>query len=228
MRYSDTISARFTGKHRFCISLLDSKEDTVLDVGCWIGWLEAHIRDRCRLIVGIDTNKEALRNAKKNVVGEFICASAANLPFQNNVFTKVTMFDVIEHLSREPINLEYRCLTDINRVLKVNGDLVISTPNKNLLSIFLDPAYFLRAHRHYSYLELKTILEARGFEIKENKYGGGIVESLSVLLLYVFKHLFNSEISFKNRIEYAREKEYQGEGFQTLFVKAREVRKIEF
>ena len=59
-----------------------------------------------------------------------------------------------------------------------------------------------------------------GFKVFQVEYGGGITEVLSIVLFYFFKYLFDMEIPFKSSIEYMRNKEYQGKGCATLFVKA--------
>lgn len=224
-KYHENITSRFTGRHQACINLSrDVNNKVILDVGCWIGWYEKHVADRCKLIVGIDIDSKALLNAKKNAnlsQCEFIRASAYKLPFKADTFDLVSMFDVIEHLH---INSENENLSKVNRVLRLNGELLVSVPNNNLASILLDPAYFLLGHRHYSLHKIDKMLVNQGFSIQKREYGGGIVEALSLLLLYLFKHLFNLEIPFKKFSDYMREKEYHGRGFVSLFVKAIKVR----
>lgn len=221
MRYRETISSRSTGRHGVCINFSsDVRHKIILDIGCWIGWYEKYVANKCELIIGIDIDSKALLNAKKNVDSincEFICSSASKLPFKPNSFDLISMFDVIEHL---PMDLENESLSDINRVLYPNSELLVSTPNNNLLSILLDPAYFLLGHRHYSNTKISEMLMVNGFKVKDIKYGGGIIESISMILLYLFKHLFGLEIPFKKSLDSLREKEYNGKGFVTLFVKA--------
>lgn len=222
MRYSEDIKSRFTARHMVCIEFSDDVMNKVLlNVGCWIGWYEKFMAERgCDFIVGIDVDHNALREAKKNVSAdrcEFVCASANTLPFKKGSFHMVSLFDVLEHL---PIGSEFVFFSEVNRVLETNGLLLVSVPNSGSVSKLLDPAYFLIGHRHYTVDEIKGFMEKTGFTIHRTEYGGGIAEALSVVLLYFFKHLFDAEVPFKSLLECLRNKEYQGKGFATLFVKA--------
>jgi ubiquinone/menaquinone biosynthesis C-methylase UbiE len=86
----------------------------VLDVGSGTDEL-----DTARGNVCIDLCKRP-QNAPQN----FICSDAHYLPFKENAFDKICMYEVIEHVE-SPI----RCLREINRVLKEGGTLELTTPN---------------------------------------------------------------------------------------------------
>ena len=222
MRYHEDIETRFTARHKACIEFSgDVKDRVVLDVGCWIGWYEKFMIEKgCNFIVGMDLDRNALCEAKKSVSAdrcEFVCASAYKLPFKLGGFDVVSMFDVLEHL---PAGSEFDVLSEANRVLNANGLLVVSVPNNHFIIKLLDPAYFLVGHRHYALDGIRGLLEKMGFNTYEVKYGGGVGEALSMVLLYLFKHLFCMEVPFKSFLGYLRNKEYQGKGFATLFIKA--------
>lgn len=222
MRYHEDIETRFTARHKACIKFSgDVKDRLVLDVGCWIGWYERFMVEKgCKFIVGIDLDRSALRKAKKSFSAdrcEFVCASAHKLPFKLGGFDVVSTFDVLEHL---PAGSEFDVLSEVNKVLNTNGLLLVSVPNNHFLIKVLDPAYSLRGHRHYALDAISGLTEKMGFNICEVKYGGGVVEALSMVLLYLFKYLFGMEVPFKLFLEYLRNKEYQGNGFATLFIKA--------
>ena len=57
-----------------------------------------------------------------------IIASAGNVPVPDNCFDHVTCLEVIEHIDDPP-----RVLDELYRVLKVDGSLLITTPNCNWL-----------------------------------------------------------------------------------------------
>jgi ubiquinone/menaquinone biosynthesis C-methylase UbiE len=65
----------------------------VLDVGCGIGYLSRLFND----YIGIDINKEAIYIAKKNTSGDYLIASATDLPFRNHAFDTCISYDFIEH-----------------------------------------------------------------------------------------------------------------------------------
>ena len=222
MRYRNDIESRFTARHRACIDFSgDVKDKVILDIGCWIGWYEKFIVEKgCKLIIGIDVDYDDLQKAKGRLrftQCDFVAASALRLPFRAATFDLVSMFDVLEHVSR---GMEFEVLSEANKVLKKRGTLLLSVPNNNLIVKFLDPAYFLIDHRHYSPNEIETLIKKAGFSVHKLSRGGGIVEALSMILLYIFKYAFNMEIPLKALFEWLRDKEYRGRGFATLFAKA--------
>ena len=74
----------------------------------------------------------------KNLIkfGEWVIASGEYLPFRSNVFDLVISSHVIEHLNN-PI----KHLLEIYRILKVNGKLILKTPNKFSKNCYLDKSH---------------------------------------------------------------------------------------
>lgn len=102
----------------------------------------------------------------------------SNLPFQENSFDAVFFCDVIEHLYPWKV---IDILKEINRILKDDGELIISTPNlrrfSNILRFLsgrqINPDINLAivgetfGHiREYNYKELEYILVEAGFKVK--------------------------------------------------------------
>lgn len=103
-------------------------------------------------------------------------AERDRFPYGDNTFDLVTWCEVIEHLTENPVHT----LSEIHRVLKPGGSLVLSTPNAsradsivNLLmgrNIY-DPYHLgapLKGSRHsreYTLPELRELLEGCGFKI---------------------------------------------------------------
>jgi SAM-dependent methyltransferase len=205
----------------------DVKDKVILDVGCWIGWYEKFMVEKgCKFIIGIDIDRSALHKAKRSIRVDkcgFVRASAYKLPFKSGSFDVVSMFDILEHL---PVGLDLNALSEANRVLNADGLLVVSVPNNYFIIKLLDPAYFLADHRHYAFDKIKEMMEKVGFNIYKVEYDGGVVEALSIVFLYLFKHLFGMEVPFKSFLERLRDKEHQGKGFATLFIKAVKVERL--
>lgn len=220
MRYKDDIETRLTGRHKKAVRLSgDVADKVILNIGCSIGWYEKFTTEQnCKLAVGIDTDARAIARAKDSVnKAKFMLCSAITLPFEDNYFDIVTIFDVIEHVEK---NTEITCLAEINRVLKNNGTLILSTPNNNFFAKILDPAWYL-GHRHYSQAKLQEILTNSGFRIDSVDYGGGFYELVSMILLYFFKWVFRMEIPFKQWFDKKRDREYLNDkGFVTLLIEA--------
>ncbi len=97
-------------------------------------------------------------------------------PFENNTFDVLLFCEIIEHLTQDPL----KALTEIKRVLKVDGRLIITTPNvtrlENVVKLLLgrniyDPysAYgpLGRHNREYTLRKLITLLNKLGFTIEK-------------------------------------------------------------
>ncbi|MEG5042702.1 MULTISPECIES: class I SAM-dependent methyltransferase [unclassified Microcoleus] len=54
----------------------------------------------------------------------FICGDATNLPFENESFDAVTMFEVLKHIPDHQ-----KAVSEALRVLKPKGFLLVSSPN---------------------------------------------------------------------------------------------------
>lgn len=87
----------------------------VLELGCGFG-----IYSNDFDWIGIDISRTVLAiNRNRNVIQ----ASALKLPFRKEVFSLVTMFDLIEHLNDQEV-----ALLEVIRVLKYDGFLAIGSP----------------------------------------------------------------------------------------------------
>jgi len=97
------------------------KKKNVLDLGCGVGHF---LKLGNGNIVGIDTNHESLKESRK-YSNKLVHGNILQLPFSDASFAGINCSHVIEHLIP---NDAYRLLLEMNRVLKVGGTLIISTP----------------------------------------------------------------------------------------------------
>ncbi len=101
----------------------------VIDIGCGTGYGTAELAREAARAVGVDVNAEAVAYAAAHYGSgpntNYLAASASALPFADASFDLATVFEVIEHLS------DWRTLlAEARRVLRPDGVLLISTPNK--------------------------------------------------------------------------------------------------
>ena len=188
----------------------------ILDLGCWVGYFEFAARSE-KQIIGLDTSLHALKFAKKNLSNSFVNASVFSLPFKPNSFDAACLWEVLEHL---PKGSEANALQELHGVLKTGGFLFISTPNNNLFSNILDPA-FLFGHRHYSKQVLKKLLHKTGFELALAKEAGGFFKIADTFLMYLWKHLFHRKKPVIKIIDKMVEKEMNSKGFEHLYAIAK-------
>jgi len=224
MRYSLNLKQRLSGRHYACAEAIDYTGKKVLNIGCGNGTFEYLAANKAKEIVGIDIKYEDILQAKeeyakfKNV--NFVEFNLLEKDLPENSADVVTMFDVIEHL---PKDSEPEILKKIYKILKENGQIVISTPLENFTK-YLDPAWYF-GHRHYTKEQLVELLVDAGFEVEKIYTRGGIYEMLSMLLFYPFKWILNLEIPVKRWWDEKRKKEYEVDnGYNTLFIIARKNR----
>lgn len=99
-------------------SLLGSPKTSALDVGCGNGFLKSLGMINS---IGID-----IRLSRAVTVR----ASAENLPFRDQIFDLVFAGEVLEHL-----NAPAKALNEWTRVLRIGGNLCLSTPNGRLVRL---------------------------------------------------------------------------------------------
>lgn len=198
------------------------KGKVVLNVGCWTGQFERLAYKSAKKMMAIDSNPEAISFAKKKLPDvKFKVARADKLPFSNSFFDTVFLMDVLEHLTK---GSEKEVSREIHRVIKPGGNLVITTPNKHLLSILLDPAYFLLGHRHYSTKEVSKMLIETGFRVKKVRYVGSSLGLIYSIISLFFKYTLRFEPKYLQRVHEFLLKEHAKDGFAFLFVVAEAIK----
>jgi O-antigen biosynthesis protein len=118
--------------HRYAVvqDLVAGKD--VLDVACGEGYGSRILADCAKSVIGLDISEEAVKYAtatypKSNLV--FRTGSVTALDFLDNSFDVIVSFETIEHLLEQAL-----MLTEIRRVLRPDGCLVISSPNRPVYS----------------------------------------------------------------------------------------------
>ena len=104
----------------------------ILDVGCLNGNFYDFIKEKNRNIksfIGIDLSDKLIERAKKRFPEqEWQVADCHTLPFEDNSFDVVTALEIMEHIE-EPKKM----LSEMMRVTRQNGSVIITTPNNNFV-----------------------------------------------------------------------------------------------
>jgi 2-polyprenyl-6-hydroxyphenyl methylase/3-demethylubiquinone-9 3-methyltransferase len=163
--------------------------ERVLDVGCGEGAFAAALVDAGASVIGIDVADEPLRRARaqhpalelRRVDGE------EAWPFEDSSFDAVWGGEVIEHVADTAA-----WLSEVGRVLRPGGRLLLSTPAHGALTrmrIALSGAAFaerfdpLSDHlRFYTARTLAGVLEDFGFEHVRVRAAGGLPGARRLLL----------------------------------------------
>ena len=103
--------------------------DKLLEVGCGQGvFLKRIVKTYGVDAVGVDVSEKSIKYARQNQKGrlvEFVVGDALNLPFQNDSFSVVISFDLLEHIADQE-----KAVEEMTRVLKPEGLLIIYSLNK--------------------------------------------------------------------------------------------------
>ena len=123
---------RLEHQHRYAILKDIVKNKDVLDVACGEGYGSSFIAETARSVVGVDISDDIIRHAsmtyrKSNL--EFVKSNAIELDFTDASFDIVVSFETIEHLIEQA-----QMLAELKRVMRDDGILVISSPNRPIYS----------------------------------------------------------------------------------------------
>jgi 2-polyprenyl-3-methyl-5-hydroxy-6-metoxy-1,4-benzoquinol methylase len=114
-------------RYHFVRPLLAGKR--VLDVACGEGYGSALMAEVAASVTGVDVARDAITHAQHAYAGRtnlaFVEASCAALPLEDAQFDVVVSFETIEHIHEQDAFLD-----GVRRVLKPDGLLIISSPNK--------------------------------------------------------------------------------------------------
>lgn len=136
------------------------KVGSLLDIGCCEGETTKKFDSKFKL--GLDTYYPNVKKlAEKGIPS--IVADAQNISIKNDTFDCIVATEVIEHLPN-PKSFLKECY----RILKKNGKLVLTTPNKYSIRRYVANLITRRtgnkAHLHtYTHDELNALLQEQGF-----------------------------------------------------------------
>ncbi|MCD6161975.1 MAG: class I SAM-dependent methyltransferase [candidate division Zixibacteria bacterium] len=159
--------------YEYVKSLLKN-DDKVLEVGFGEGYGSSLLSQACREIVGIDVEEQVVEYSNNKYGNEkcsFKLYDGKTIPFPDNTFDVIILFQVIEHIKDDA-----GFVAELHRVLKENCKLFITTPNR---ATRLKPGQkpWNRFHvREYYANELKALLLNK-FE-KADVYGVSATEEI--------------------------------------------------
>jgi 2-polyprenyl-3-methyl-5-hydroxy-6-metoxy-1,4-benzoquinol methylase len=118
--------------HRYAIVLEWIKGKEVLDIACGEGYGANLMADIAAAVTAVDIDaavieKARIKYTKRNL--SFVSCAATTTPFASQSFDIITCFETIEHLEEQD-NL----MQELKRLLKPDGLLFISTPDKRIYS----------------------------------------------------------------------------------------------
>ncbi|MDY6893300.1 MAG: class I SAM-dependent methyltransferase [Chloroflexota bacterium] len=123
-------------RYIFAASMVEHKN--VLDIACGTGYGTGYMVEHgAARVIGADVSVETVRFAHDwysiDSRTDFISADGTRLPFASDSFDAVVSFETLEHIAAF-----YSFLDECRRVLKEDGLLICSTPNRRIFSPSVD------------------------------------------------------------------------------------------
>lgn len=145
-------------------------DSTILEVGCSPGYLTLAVKKLGYEIYGVDFELGSF--ASTDVAVRTCNIEREPLPFRDEMFDCVLFTEVLEHLSNSKVE---HALSEIRRVLKKRGVLILSTPNlvslENRILLLLGKEVISSCHKRvYTLEEVKELLQYQGFKITKYMY----------------------------------------------------------
>lgn len=116
-----------------------------------------------------------------------VSADATNLPFRSKTASVVVATEVMEHLP-EP----QKALAEMNRVLEMGGDLVLTVPLIWGVHDYID-------YQRWTARGLEEMLNKHGFEVSQLKQRGGIFSMIGSMIGQIPMQLFG-KMNGQNRL----------------------------
>lgn len=116
------------------LSLLGKSYDNLLEIGYGSGIFFPEVSKRSQQVYGLDVhgNENLVRKMlKSELISNVILKSGSilNIPFEDRTFDCIVSVSTLEHLT----DLD-RAMQEIKRILKNNGEAILSFPARNLIT----------------------------------------------------------------------------------------------
>jgi ubiquinone/menaquinone biosynthesis C-methylase UbiE len=130
---TDSPEISFIHWHRYLFAGQFVRDNVVLDIACGEGYGSFFLSQRAAKVTGVDVDTQCIAHAEKQYRNNnlsFTSGSVTNIPVGGSgVFDTIVSFETIEHVAEEE---QKGFLKEVKRLLKADGTLLISTPNRLL------------------------------------------------------------------------------------------------
>lgn len=159
----------FIGRRQILLATLNNylppihgRQRCILDVGCGTGTMLQYL-SRLGEAQGIDVSEEAVRFCHERGLQNVQQVSYMPLPFEDNTFDLITIFDVLEHIDDDE-----RMLHELYRTMRPGGILMLSVPAHGYL---WGPQDEISEHkRRYAAREIRRRVKGAGFRVRRLSY----------------------------------------------------------
>jgi len=143
-------------RYYFVINQIDLSDKTVLDLASGEGYGSDLLACHSKQVFGVDISDEVIEHAKSKYIKNnltFLTGSADNIPLLDDTIDVFVSFETIEHHEHHK-----EMMSEIKRVLKKDGILIISSPDK--LNYTDTPNFYNPFHvKELYYEEFRTLIK---------------------------------------------------------------------
>ncbi len=115
--------------HRYALASRWCKNLRTLDAACGEGYGSALLAPSAASVDGVDISEQAISHARQRYAElenvNYHLADCTSLPFADDEFDRVVSFETLEHLAEQD-----QLMAEFRRVLKPDGCLILSSPDK--------------------------------------------------------------------------------------------------
>ncbi len=174
----------FRGRRRIFFELIgqhlgEGENLEILEIGCGAGGMLGPLGKYGR-VTGMDISQDYIQFCRSRGYERVLTGSGYELPFADDSFDLVALFDVIEHIPDDE-----RVLSEVRRVLKPGGRIFLSVPAYQFLYSQNDRV----AHhcRRYTARRLRKVMRAAGLKPRKVSYFNTFLFPLILPAILVLK-----------------------------------------
>lgn len=169
------IELEHLNRYYFVVNQIDLKNKVVLDIASGEGYGSDILSRYAQSVTGVDISNESVEHAKNKYIKDnlkYVQGDAAKIPLEDDSIDVVVSFETIEHHDKHT-----EMMQEIKRVLKADGILIISSPDKYYYSDVPNIKNEFHVKELYSD-EFKQLISAsfnKVFYFNQRTFGGSII-----------------------------------------------------
>jgi SAM-dependent methyltransferase len=177
----------FRGRRSVYIGLLKAHlgnrtAGRALDLGCGLGGFLPSLAGLGYEVYGADMDLTSLVHCRDRGFDRVILSDSYSLPFPDDSFDLVAMFDAIEHVEHDD-----RAMAEVARVLKPGGKVIISVPAYQFL--FANNDRVAQHYRRYNRTTVRRLFEQAGLRVERNSHSNVFLFPVILPLVLLIKLL---------------------------------------
>ncbi len=170
--------------------LRTARPKRILDLGCGMGGFLAGLADLGEHVVPSDVSLESLAHCSERGFADGVLSSGYTLPFADDSFDLVCMFDAIEHIPDDD-----KVMREVARVLRPGGHVFVSVPAYQFL--YANNDRVAKHERRYTRSRLRKVFQQAGLAVERNTHSNVFLFPVilpTVLLIKLIEKLVPREV----------------------------------